>query len=392
MILSRHRERPARLRYQLLALAAARTVVNTVHRMVYPFLPRMARGLGVELETMALIVTARSALGLVGPLFGSLGDRIGRKAAMISGLLVLAAAMLLVTLWPTYPALFAALVIASAAKLIYDPAMHAFVGDRVHYTQRGLAIAITELSWSGAFLIGVPIVGWLIARTDHWYAPLPLLAVLSVLAAVLLWVMLPAERVHPGERPSLVQGLRIVIQHRAALAGLSISLLISSGNELISIVFGAWMEEAFALEVAALGAAAAVIGVAELGGEGLVGGFSDRLGKRRSVAVGIALNAAACLLLPALGFALGGALVGLFVLYITFEFALVSTLPIMTELVPGARATLLAGNMAVHAIGRMSGALVGPLLFSGSILPNALGAALCNLGALAVLLIFIRPD
>lgn len=37
------------LRFQTVAFALIRTVVNTMHRMVYPFLPVFSRGLGVDL-------------------------------------------------------------------------------------------------------------------------------------------------------------------------------------------------------------------------------------------------------------------------------------------------------------------------------------------------------
>lgn len=381
-----------RLRYRLLIFAVARTVLNTGHRMVYPFLPTLARGVGVNLDTMALAVTGRSALGLVGPLFGSLADWRGRKLAMIAGLLLFAVSMLLVTLWPTYPGLFLALVLASAAKLTFDPALQAFIGDHVHYTQRGLAIAITEVSWSAAFLLGMPLIGWLIARTGTWRAPFPFLSLFAVAAALLVWQTIPSDRAAHTVRPSLAQGLHIIASHPAARAGLSVSLLISAANEIVGIVYGAWMEDAFGLEIAALGAASAIIGLAELGGEGMVGGLTDRLGKRRAVSIGLVLSALTCILLPALGFGVVGALVGLFLFFITFEFTLVSSLPLMTEMVPQARATLMAGNAALLSGGRMIGALAGPVLFDLGLSANGLVAALLNLTAWAILVMYIPKD
>jgi len=380
------------LRIQIIGLAVARLVLNTGHRMVYPFLPTFARGLGVDLEAIALVVTARSGLGLISPVFGAFADARGRKNAMLAALLLFAASMALVSLWPTYPALFVALLLASSAKLLYDPSMQAYIGDRVQYTRRGLAIAITELSWSGAFLLGIPLLGWLIARADTWRAPFVPLALAGLGASILVWRLLPADEPLAVRRPSLAQGARTVLAHPTALAGLGLSMLMNLSNETIGIVYGAWMEDAFGLQVAALGAASAVIGLAELGGEGLVAGVVDRVGKRRAVAAGLALNAGACLLLPALAFRVEGALVGLFVFYITFEFAVVSLIPIMTELLPGARATLMAGNVAFFALGRMLGALIGPPLFAYGLLANGIVAAAGNLLALALLVGFVKQE
>jgi predicted MFS family arabinose efflux permease len=385
-------KRPVRLRFQLVTFAVARTVTNTGHRMIYPFLPVFAKGLGVDLEAIALAVTARSALGLASPAFGSLAGSRGRRVAMLAGLLAFVGGMTLVTVWPTYPALFLALLLASAGKLIYDPAMQAYIGDRVHYTQRGLAIAITEFSWSAAFLLGAPVIGWLIARSGAWQAPFPLLAVGGLLSAAVLWWAVPSDAVQLGSRLSLAQGLRTVLVCTPAVAALAVSLLISASNETVGIVYGAWIEDAFGLKVTALGAASAVIGIAELAGEGSVAGFVDRLGKRRAVVLGIALNALACLLLPVLGVGVGGALVGLFLFYITFEFAVVSAIPLMTELLPGARATLMAWNVAAFAGGRMLGSLIGPQLFTLGLLANGATAAVFDVIALAALLLFVRQD
>lgn len=381
-----------RLRLQLVVFTLARTVLNTGHRMVYPFLPTFARGLGVDLEAVALIVTARSGLGLVSPVFGSLADVRGRKVAMLAGMGAFTGGMVLVALWPTYPALFAGLLLAGIAKLVFDPALQAYIGDRVRYAQRGQAIALTELSWSGAFLLGMPLVGWLIARADAWQAAFPLLAVLGVFAIALIWRMIPSDAARDGSRPSLAQGARLVLRHAPARAGLVVSFLISAANEALMIIYGAWMEDAFALAVTALGASAIVIGLAELGGEGAVAGFVDRLGKRRAVALGIGLNALSAPLLPLLGFSVEGALVALFLFFISFEFALVSSLPLMTELVPHARATLMAGTAAAFASGRMTGALLGPRLFAGGLGMNVAVVVALDLLAVAVLLLYIRQE
>jgi predicted MFS family arabinose efflux permease len=378
----------------LFVLTSARTVVNSGYRMVYPFLPVIARGLGVELSDLALAITARSSLGLASPFLGSFADVVGRRRTMVFGLALFGSSMLIVGLWPTLPALFFSLILAVAGKLILDPAVGAYLGDRVPYSRRGLAMALSEVSWSGAALLGVPLAGWLIARAG-WNKPFLLFAVLGLAGAVLVRFVVPAEDGRIHTRTSLRVGLDAVLASRAALAGLAVGLLICVSNEVVNIVFGAWLEIGFGLQVAALGAASAVIGVSELSGEGLVAGFADRIGKRRAVALGIVANAAACLALEPLGHSLPGALLGLFLFYVTFEFALVSSIPLMSELVPGARATTLAANVGSHSAGRSLGALLGPALFAGGqlgggMLPNALAAAGIDLLALIVLLAFVR--
>lgn len=379
------------MRNQLAAFTATRTVLNTNWRMLYPFLPVFARALGVNLEAMALVVTARQTLGVLAPGVGSLADTHGRKWAMLVGLGLFSAGMLMIPLHPTYAVVLVALVIAMAGKLMFDPAMQAYLGDHVAYAQRGLAMALTELNWSGAGLIGVPLAGWLIA-SQGWVAPFPALGLLGLLGAALIWALIPADPPPSDSRPTFTAGFRRVIVHVPAVSGLAVSLLVTVANELVNIVYGAWLEESFGLQVAALGAASAVIGLAELGGEGVSAVLSDRLGKRRLVGLAIGANVLVSLGMPWLGISLLGAFVSLFLFYLTFEIVIVATIPMMTEILPSARATVMAANVAALSVGRAFGALAGPPLLRLGLSTNTLAAAVLDLAALGTLILFVRLD
>jgi predicted MFS family arabinose efflux permease len=359
--------------------------------MVYPFLPIFARGLGVSLETMALAVTARSLLGLFVPAIGPLVERRGRKWTMLFGLLLFSLGLCLVPLKPVYSIVLVALIVSTAGKLLFDPAMQAYVGDRVSYAQRGLAIAITELGWSAAGLFGLPLVGWLIASAG-WTTPFPALAVLGLMGLVLLWRILPSDSAHSSRRFGLRDGLGQVAAHVPAMAGLAVGLTTTVANESVNIVYGAWLEDAFQLQVIALGLASTVIGLAELSGESLVAAVSDRLGKRRLLALAIGANAAACLAIPWLGTSVPRALVSLFLFYVTFETVIVALIPLMTEILPSARATVMAANVAALALGRAVGAPLGPRLFQHGLIANVSLAAALNGLALLMVITLVRID
>ena len=380
------------LRLQVLAFTATRTVLNTMHRMVYPFLPALGRGLGVDLAALSLALTLRSLAGAGGPFLASVADSRGRKTGMLLGLSLFTLGVGLVALWPSYPAFLVAMILAMLGKYTFDPSMQAYLGDRITYQRRGLVLAVTELGWSLSFIVGVPVMGLLIARRG-WTAPFPLLALMGLFALALLSWLVPRDPSPAEDRLSLWENLRKVLTYPPALAGLAMGLSLSTANEVINLVFGVWMENSFGLKVAALGAASAVIGFSELGGESLAAGLTDRLGKTRAVGSGLLLNSLAALALPFLGRELAGAVVGLFLFYITFEFALVSCIPLMTEVMPSARATLMSTNVAGLSLGRALGALIAsPLYFLGvrlqggiDLLPSALTAVVFNLLALVAL-------
>ena len=351
-----------RLRFQLLIVMLLRTIFNTMHRMVYPFLGTFARGLGVDITALSFALTGRSLVGAFVPIVASVADQRGRRFGMLAGIALFTLGVGLVAVFPTLWALTVALILALFGKYLFDPAMQAYFGDRIPYQRRGLALAVTEVGWSLAFILGVPAMGLLIARSG-WSAPFPVLAALSLGMFVVIWWMAPRRDTNhvPARNPWANFGA--VLRNAPALAGISIALWASAANELVNLIFGVWLEDSFGLQIAALAGASAVIGFSELGGEGLVALLTDRIGKPRALALGLLANALASVLLPFIGRTEVGALVGLLLFYITFEYVMVSHVPLMTELLPGARATVMSFNLTGHSLGRALGAFLAPFIY-----------------------------
>lgn len=342
-----------------------RTIFNTAYRMVYPFLGIFARGLGIEAETLSMLVGTRSFLAIGVPLISSIADQRGRKFGMVAGIVLFALGMALFTFFPSLPTFGLALLLGLLGKYLFDPSMQAYIGDRVSYAQRGLALAITEIGWSLAFILGIPAMSWLIAHFG-WKAPFPalLLAAAGMLGAVLTFI--PDHDPHHRAIAHPWANFAHVLKDVPTLAAISIAIWASAANELVNLIFGVWLEDTFHLQILALGAASAVIGISELSGEGLVALLTDRIGKPRALFLGLIGNLLASLALPFLGRSQSGALIGLFLFYITFEYVMVSHVPLMTEMRPDARATTMAFNLSGHSIGRALGAFLSGWLYTHS--------------------------
>lgn len=373
-----------RIRYQLIIFMILRTILNTGHRMVYPFLAVFARGIGVEITTLSFVVTARSFVGIFAPVFGSFADQRGRRFGLLAGIVLFTAGAALVALSPGFITFSLAILLGILGKYLFDPTMQAYFGDRVPYERRGTALAVTEGSWSLAFIAGVPLTGLLISRYE-WNTPFLLLAVLGLVMFAAIWRMIPRDD-PPKEKSTSFKNIRAVLTNIPALAGILIAVWASAANELVNLIFGVWLEDSFGLRIAALAGASAVIGISELGGEGLVALTTDRLGKPRALALGLTGNILASLLLPVVGRTEIGALAGLFLFYITFEYVMVSHIPLMTEVMPGARATLLSFNVTGHSLGRTIGALLATFIYQQiGFLPVTWIAILFNVFALLAL-------
>ena len=375
---------------QILPITLIRTVLNTGFRMVFPFQPLLMAELGISLRAMTRMLAGRSLIGILSPLTASIADSRGRKTGMLSGVGLFTLGAAVIVGWTTPGGFLVFLLLSTFSKAVFDPSLQAYLGDKVPYARRGFVLALTEMSWSGAFFLGVPLVGFLIKNTSL-LIPFLVLTVLGLVALVTLAVMIPADLPPPGKRPGLVSNFGAVLASRAALAGLTVTALTAAGNQVVNVVFGVWLNESFAFQVAALGGASAVIGAAELLGEGGVSLISDRLSKKKAVLVGVLANSASALALIALGNTRWGAVLGLFLVYLTFEFTIVSAIPMMTGVLPEARATLMALNLATISLGRGIGSLVAAPLYARGFAVNLIfGAAVNLLAAAALRFVFVK--
>lgn len=344
--------------------------------------------MGVPLPAVTRLIAINQVTGVLSPVFGPLGDRWGYRFMMLAGLSVLSVGMLAGSLLPAYGVVLLALFAAGLGKSLFDPALQSYVGETVPYRHRGLAIGVIEFSWAGSALIGIPLVGLLITQFG-WRSPFLVLGVLGLLSAVMLVVLIPRDnrrRLDAVSRVGFREAWRRLSRERAALGALAFSFLIAAANDNLFVIYAVWLESAFGLSVLALGAATTIIGLAELTGEGLTASIADRVGLKRALYIGLTLSVLSYLMLPLIGHTLSLALVGLFFAFLTFEFTIVTSISLFTEILPGARATMMSSNIAAMSLGRVIGALVGGLIWlTGGLLAIGLvSAAICAL-ALMVL-------
>lgn len=362
------------MKAQVLLFAVVRMFMNINTRMVYPFLSSFSKGLGVDLTAFAMVMTVRSISGALSLFISPVADKHGRKTGMLVGTAIFALGAGLMWAWPGYTTFFFSVSLTFLGMFVYLSSTQAYLADRVREGRRGTALGLLELGWGFSFILGMPVLGWMIDRYG-WIAPFPFTAALGTLAFLLILFLVPKTRPLQTSTQNALKSIREVLKIPAARYGLLMSLMLISSNEVINLVFGVWLENSFGLKLAALGAASAVIGISEISGESLGGIISDRVGRKRSITIGMGLMLLVSLLLPLLGRSEAAALVGLFFFYLAYEFTFVSTLPFMTDLVPQARGTLLGANVACLSLGRMIGNLIAPFLFHLGFWANSLSSA-----------------
>jgi predicted MFS family arabinose efflux permease len=219
------------------------------------------------------------------------------------------------------------------------------------------------------------------------------LAVFGALSVWFIFVRMQPSAVHPvyDHEVSFIRGtlhtwcdlIRRPLIARFLLVGVLLNLAI----EVPFVVYGAWLEDAFGLGLSTLGVASIAVGLAEAAAEFGTMVFTDRLGKRRSVLLGLLGLAFSLLWLPWLAQrGVVAALLGVVAVMLTFEFGLVSFLPLASEVAPQARASLISLVVTAFSLGRIAGTMVGGWLWRWEhIAVHALLGAGCALLAAGLL-------
>jgi MFS transporter, DHA1 family, inner membrane transport protein len=366
------------------AVTLCRLVLNTARRFAYPFAPVLSRGMDVPLTAVTTIIAANQFTAVPGMFFGPLADRLGYRLMMLTGVGMLIVGMFAGGSLPVYSVVLAALFLAGLGKSIFDPAIQAYIGQRVPFHRRGLFIGLIEISWAGSTLVGIPLTGLLIGSMG-WRAPFFAMAGVGMIGLVALIILIPGDKQKTlpyQSAANLLNAWRRLSRERAALGALGFGFFACAANDNLFVVYGAWLEKSFDLSIVALGLGTSIIGFAELSGESLTASISDRLGLKHAVASGMALCIIGYIALPLLGQTLFFSLSGLFLIFLTFEFTIVSALSLCTELMPGLRATMMSGFLAAAGLGRVAGALIGgPVWIAGGIpMTGIVSGALSGLG------------
>lgn len=332
-----------------------RFTINTAMRMGYSFLPAFARGAQISDASMGAVIGARDLSGLLAPLVGRSSDRNGAGRILAAAGIGGVAGLVIAAIAPI--GLIIGFVLIGISSVGLSVSSSAWIGHAVAYERRGRAIGFVELSWGGAALLGLPLMGVLIEAFGWRAAP----ASLAIAA-------LPVSLITAKQSSTMsVAGTRAVhrpVMTRSATSALLSYTLLIAAAQFVFLGHGLWLEDTYQLTPRGIGlvvfAAASMEVVATLATTRL----TDALGKRRAILLGAGLMVVGMLslaLAPDAPLWLGTALLAL--IFLGFEFAVVSAIPLMSELDPRARATMVARATAASTVGRALISVVAVLVY-----------------------------
>lgn len=340
-------------------LSGVRLLTNGAFRFLYPFLPVVARDLDVDAADAGLLVAALSFGGMISPaLRGRLtgGHEQSRNLAVLSALIT-GVAVVGVALSPVAFVAMGLLIVVGASKPLVDVASISYVSDRTDFRRRARATSVMELTWAGSLVVVAPMAG-VMAGWWSWRVPFALLGLLVAASSVALRRRLDVDEV-PTERRAArpARWTRIEIQMLVTVA------LLYAMLEATFSVFGLWLDADHGVSVEELGGLAAATAMGEMLGASLVLWLGDHLGKHRSALLGLATCIVGLALLPAapsLPLAIGALALAL----AGSEIAIVSTIPLASEVQPSTRTRFLAAMSAAGSFSRAGIAIVAAMAFA----------------------------
>lgn len=359
-------------------------------RMAFPFLTILSRSMGTSVEQVSFAISIASVITVISPFLAQIGERLGKKTGMLTGMFTMIFAGLFAFLSNNFFGFLFGTLLLQLAINTFSPAMQAYLSENIPFKKRGMALSSTELGWPLSYLLLIPLIALRIEQWG-WHVMFLIMALIGIVFTVLIYI-----QVEKDPKPDFTAGrfslpFKDIFKSRNAVFCLLMGFCVISGNIILQLVFGLWLETAFHVDVTQLGLVSSFIGAAETAGIVLSILIIDKIGKQRGIKIGII----ACIVLPFIGvfsnltFTL--AVVWLVLFYFFSEFTIVSEISFVSELYPHARTTYMALYAMMNAIGFGFGSILGPVAFRYNIQGNMLGALLLYLAGGVFLLLVKLP-
>ncbi|WNI14997.1 MFS transporter [Actinacidiphila sp. ITFR-21] len=200
------------------------TVINRVGTMVVPFLVFYLGSRGISEGRTPYVLGALGAGGLAGPILGGwFADRVGRRPAILGGMVATALSQALLYLAPGFVTLALGAALLGAAANFHTPGVTAVIVDSASPERRQAAFGLyhwaINLGAAGAGALGGFLVDrgfWLLFLVD---------AVTCLGFAAVAWVALPHDRARPAhDGPRASGGYGVVLRDRLLLAFVGVAL------------------------------------------------------------------------------------------------------------------------------------------------------------------------
>ena len=370
------------IRRNITAVTATRLVTNACYRFAPPFLAIIAKGFNASIEDVGIALAISELTGLTSPMAGRFVDRLTHRTSMLLGLIGTAVGCIIAALATNLTMFGVGVAVLTLTKQSFDLGLGAWIADHVKYEQRGRIVGLTETSWALGLLVGVSAMGVITALTSwrvaYWVGVTSLVICVVVIAGRIN-ARPRAHHVHVHGTPKRITG-------RSWLVVATMFCIMASAQNLF-VTFGAWLEDGFGFGAARISAVGFLVGGIELLASTSSARLTDTWGKENSIAIGALLIVPSGILLALGESNLIVGVIAVIIYFMSFEFSVVSLLPLATQLVPNNPGAGLGWVLGAGTVGRAVMSRVATTTYAnyGIGAPAMIGAVFGILGAACIL-------
>ncbi|MFO1350823.1 MAG: MFS transporter [Gammaproteobacteria bacterium] len=355
---------PRRLRGMLAALCLATFLASASGIVLSPYLRAIAQDFATDLAASANLLTyVAIAWGITAMVAGAISDRLGRRALLIIGILVMAVASVGFALAHEY--LTAALWrgLTGVGGGIFMGTVFAAVADHIPSEARGRALGWVITGQSLALVLGVPLFTWL-GAFGGWRGAMIAHGALGLVTALGIAVLVPADPAKHSATGARRAPLRVIWKAPLlTLLGASITERLCFATA--AVYLATFLQESYGVSLAALAIGLGFVALGNLAGNVLGGFIADRF-RARPLVFATSSAVTAVLALPLLLWNGGLALS----LILGFAYSLANSLgrpalmATLSEVPREVRGTVLGLNSTMASIGWIGASALGGWLLT----------------------------
>jgi predicted MFS family arabinose efflux permease len=343
----------------------------------------LAEDLRVDIHDAGLLVTYGAVvLCISSPVGAWLTSNIDRRIFHASVIALLAIGEAATALMPDYASVLILRLVMMGAAAVYTPQAAATIALLVPEKQRASSIAFVFLGWSLAIAGGLPLVTFLTAQFG-WRASYGVLAAMSLVFAMLLWVALPPAL---QGRPLSLGSFGTIARNRTIVLILLITLFTTSGQFNVVVYLGPLLHALTGAGPATAGAFFAMMGSLGLIGNITATSVVPRLGVQSTFAIFLGLVTAGLVLWAAGAGQLWIMGAGIACLGLGFAASNSMQQARLVTAAPDLAAGSIALNTSILYVGQSIGSGIGGLLFVRE-LYFAQGCVAAVLGVIGLILL-----
>lgn len=271
------------------ALLFGNLIIGSGVLVVFGSLNDLVSSLQVSTATAGQLITAGAvSMCVSAPLLATFIGSIDRRKLLTFSLIWYAVLLAISAAMPSFASLLPMRMLTVLSPAIFTAQSAVCAGMLVPVGQRGKAISLVMLGWGGAMVVGVPLSAW-ISGYYGWQEAFLLVAVLSLVSALWLWLKLPKDMKPPALKKSDWIALW---KHPVLVRGALVTVMYSAGQFVLFAYMAPVMRDQVGLSVGQFSLVLVWLGFWGVVGSLVISQFIDRLGAAKVVNIAMFMIAA----------------------------------------------------------------------------------------------------